>query len=80
MMDTEVVDEVDAAGGAEQDGAEEGGEQGGAEEEEEEEDGDEGVWSADSDFPVCFASVALHTISSLLAFPGFAVDDEASDW
>ncbi|CAM9599659.1 unnamed protein product [Pylaiella littoralis] len=31
-------------------------------------------------FPVCFASVALHAATNLLSFPGFCVDDEAADW
>ncbi|CAN0060483.1 unnamed protein product, partial [Scytosiphon promiscuus] len=32
------------------------------------------------DFPVCFASVALHAVTNLLCFPGFCVDDEAAEW
>lgn len=34
----------------------------------------------EDDFPVCFASVALHAATNLLCFPGFCVDEEASEW
>eukprot|EP00752_Nemacystus_decipiens_P011806 g10475.t1 len=39
-------------------------------------DGDD----VEDDFPVCFASVALHAVTNLLCFPGFCVDDEAAEW
>eukprot|EP00904_Undaria_pinnatifida_P012098 jgi/Undpi1/8018/HiC_scaffold_24.g10490.m1 len=41
------------------------------------EDGDD---EDDGDFPLCFASVALHAAINLLSFPGFCVDEEAADW
>ncbi|CAN0433612.1 unnamed protein product, partial [Ectocarpus sp. 8 AP-2014] len=43
-------------------------------------DGGRGGGGAGDDFPVCFASVALHAVTSLLSFPGFCVDDEAMEW
>lgn len=43
------------------------------------EDGQD-AWNAHGEFPVCFVSVAIHTLMTLLSYPGFSVDDEASDW
>ena len=42
--------------------------------------GDEDGEGAGGDFKVCFASVVLHMITSLLSFPGFAIGEEALDW
>ncbi|CAN0259146.1 unnamed protein product, partial [Ectocarpus sp. 4 AP-2014] len=42
--------------------------------------GKDGRGGAGDDFPMCFASVALHVVTSLLSFPGFCVDDEAMEW
>ncbi|CAN0043947.1 unnamed protein product, partial [Discosporangium mesarthrocarpum] len=40
----------------------------------------DGEEKEDGGFPVCLASVSLHTVTNLLSFPGFAVDEEALDW
>ncbi|CAN0484909.1 unnamed protein product, partial [Ectocarpus sp. 12 AP-2014] len=42
--------------------------------------GKDGRGGAGDDFPMCFASVALHAATSLLSLPGFCVDDEAMEW
>lgn len=59
------------------------GPEGDSEDSKEEEDdggGDDDLGDIVADFPVCFASVAIHSATNLLSFPGFCVDNEASDW
>ncbi|CAN0414351.1 unnamed protein product, partial [Ectocarpus fasciculatus] len=66
-------DDDDGEGGGGK-GGDSGSEGGGAK------DGGGGGGGKGDDFPVCFASVALHAVTSLLGFPGFCVDDEAMEW
>lgn len=59
--------------GADGDGVEDDGRDGGGAE-------DVAMWNGVDDFPVCFAAVTVHCITNLLCFPGFAIDEEATDW